>query len=90
MFYIILFIILLSEINNNNLLEFKRGDLLLLADGLTGQSLIKNRFVKAENTNNCSQGDIPVNLVHILPILTKPNVEIMVSIIVINCMICHD
>uniref|UniRef100_A0A0M3IWC5 SH2 domain-containing protein n=1 Tax=Ascaris lumbricoides TaxID=6252 RepID=A0A0M3IWC5_ASCLU len=61
----------------NTYLAFKHGDLLLLAEGITGEALRKNQFVRGENTRTGLQGNIPVELVYVLPTITKPTMEIM-------------
>uniref|UniRef100_A0A915BGX9 Myosin-VIIa n=1 Tax=Parascaris univalens TaxID=6257 RepID=A0A915BGX9_PARUN len=61
----------------NTYLAFKHGDLLLLPEGITGEALRKNQFVRGENTRTGLQGNIPVELVYVLPTITKPTVEIM-------------
>ncbi|VDD94921.1 unnamed protein product, partial [Enterobius vermicularis] len=60
-----------------NYLEFKRGDLLLLSDGLTGGSLSKHQFVRGENARTGRRGNIPVDLVRVLPTLEKPTIEVL-------------
>lgn len=68
---------LISDVNTY--LAFKHGDLLLLAEGITGEALRKNQFVRGENTRTGLQGNIPVELVYVLPTITKPTMEIMVN-----------
>ncbi|KAL3989236.1 Myosin head (motor domain) family protein [Acanthocheilonema viteae] len=61
----------------NTCLNFKKGDLLFLNDEYCGASLRNNQFVKGENMRTGSQGMIPVDLVHVLPTICKPSMEIM-------------
>uniref|UniRef100_A0A183V549 Myosin VIIa n=1 Tax=Toxocara canis TaxID=6265 RepID=A0A183V549_TOXCA len=61
----------------NTYLTFKRGDLLILSEGITGEALSKSQFVRGENTRTGLQGNIPVELVYIIPTIKKPTVEIM-------------
>uniref|UniRef100_A0A915PU59 Uncharacterized protein n=1 Tax=Setaria digitata TaxID=48799 RepID=A0A915PU59_9BILA len=59
----------------NTDLNFKKGDLLYLNDDFCGESLRSSQFVKGENMRTGTQGLIPVNLVHIIPTISKPSVE---------------
>ncbi|VDK42367.1 unnamed protein product [Anisakis simplex] len=63
--------------DTNTYVAFKRGDLLLLSKGLTGSSLKTRQFVAGENTRTGLQGNIPVDMVYILPTITKPKVDVM-------------
>lgn len=64
-------------------LPFMRGDLLILEEGYNGAYTQVNRYVKGENTRTGIQGNIPTNMVHILPTVTKPSVEIMVNFLLL-------
>uniref|UniRef100_A0AC35EU69 Myosin-VIIa n=1 Tax=Panagrolaimus sp. PS1159 TaxID=55785 RepID=A0AC35EU69_9BILA len=55
-------------------LECHRGDLLILAEEFGTASA---QFVKAENTRTGAHGNIPIELIYILPTITKPSIDIL-------------
>ncbi|VDN08326.1 unnamed protein product [Thelazia callipaeda] len=69
-----------TSISHNNdesnvCLKIKKWDLLFLTDEYCGASFDKYQFLRGENTRTGVQGMIPVNIVHILPTISKPSVE---------------
>lgn len=61
----------------NNFLEFDKGDLLIMSNDFTGNSLMTESVVKGENARTCHSGLIRSENVYILPTLTKPNKNVL-------------
>ncbi|CAB3399738.1 unnamed protein product [Caenorhabditis bovis] len=57
----------------NNFVEFEKGDLLILINEFTGETLLTESVVKGENARTCLFGLIRTENVYVLPTLTKPS-----------------
>uniref|UniRef100_A0A1I7TBZ6 Unconventional myosin heavy chain 6 n=1 Tax=Caenorhabditis tropicalis TaxID=1561998 RepID=A0A1I7TBZ6_9PELO len=57
----------------NNFLEFEKGDLLILVNEFTGNTLLTESVVKGENSRTCLFGLIRAENVYVLPTLVKPS-----------------
>lgn len=60
-------------------LRFHRGDLIQLEDGVTGEYLTNNTWAKGENVRTGQSGDFASDLVYVIPTITKPLMEVLVS-----------
>ncbi|KAK0401978.1 hypothetical protein QR680_016074 [Steinernema hermaphroditum] len=58
-------------------LEFRKGDLLILADDLVGSQVDSMQFVKAECVRTGLTGNVPTESVYVLPTMMKPTVDVM-------------
>ncbi|CAH0557546.1 unnamed protein product [Brassicogethes aeneus] len=63
--------------NTEAFLEFKKGDLILLKNGLTGKTLIDASYGYGEC--NGKTGDFPTDKIHILPTLKHPSGDILAA-----------
>lgn len=63
--------------NAESFLQFKKGDLITLKNGLTGENLINSSWGYGECNNKIA--DFPTDHVYILPTLSKPPGDILVA-----------
>lgn len=57
---------------NSSYLSFNQGDLILLDDGHTGDSVATNNWAAGQNERTAEHGDFPSEFVYVLPALVKP------------------
>lgn len=58
--------------DNPSYLSFTQGDLILLDDGHTGDSVATNNWAAGRNERSGERGDFPSEFVYVLPALVKP------------------
>uniref|UniRef100_A0A914DZP4 Myosin-VIIa n=1 Tax=Acrobeloides nanus TaxID=290746 RepID=A0A914DZP4_9BILA len=63
--------------DKNTYLECRKGDLVIFADNIHGETLEKQQFIRAENTRTGMHGNVSTEIIYILPTLKKPTVEIL-------------
>lgn len=59
-------------------LSFKKGDLIKL-EGEEGEDVMKSGWCYGECIRTQTKGDFPAECVYVLPTLTKPPAEVLVS-----------
>ncbi|KAI1716481.1 myosin head (motor domain) domain-containing protein [Ditylenchus destructor] len=70
-------LVLKANERNDESLECKKGDLLILGENFE-QEIAKNEpFIYAENTRTGLRGKVNSKFVHVLPTMTKPSVDIV-------------
>lgn len=60
-------------------LSFKKGDLIILDQANSGEAVMNSGWCCGENISTKKKGDFPAECVYVLPTITKPPAEILVS-----------
>lgn len=61
-------------------LNFQKGDLIILEDESTGETVMTSGWCVGYCERTGDRGDFPAETVYVLPTLSKPPVDILVSI----------
>lgn len=62
-------------------LNFQKGDLIILEDESTGETVMTSGWCVGYCERTGDRGDFPAETVYVLPTLSKPPVDILVSIL---------
>ena len=65
----------------SSFLDFSRGDLILLDEENTGETVLNSGWCAGTNERTEERGDFPAEAVYVLPCLNKPPDDILVRII---------
>jgi myosin-7 len=65
---------------NTSFLAFKKNDLIILQENETGDSITNSGWCKGLCERTGLSGDLPAECVYVLPILSKPTVDILVRL----------
>jgi hypothetical protein len=76
---------LMSILGEGTYLTFKKGDLLTLTEDSSGETVLTQPFATGENVRTGARGDFPTEAVYVLPTITKPTSEILVSLHFVIC-----
>uniref|UniRef100_A0A0K0FAB5 Unconventional myosin heavy chain 6 (inferred by orthology to a C. elegans protein) n=1 Tax=Strongyloides venezuelensis TaxID=75913 RepID=A0A0K0FAB5_STRVS len=71
------FIVAKSDINSPEFITCKKGDLLTILNDVKGKDLDKKQFIYVDNDNNGMKGNVPIDMVYVLPTLTKPTMTLL-------------
>lgn len=75
-----LFIICFFSLGDNvSFLTFNKGDLILLEEDSSGESVMSANWCVGRCERTGEKGDFPAETVYVLPAVTKPPVDILVS-----------
>lgn len=72
----------------SSFLNFQKGDLIILEDDNTGESVLSSAWCVGTCERTGEKGDFPVETVYVLPSLTKPPNDILVNIINLSVYTC--
>ena len=71
----------------SSFLSFLKGDLLILEEGSTGETVQNSGWCVGTVERTDEKGDFPAETVYVLPCLTKPPADILVSVFYIKSFI---
>lgn len=63
----------------SSFLSFHKGDLILLEDGSTGESVMNSGWCVGKCERTGEKGDFPAETVYVIPALNKPPDEMLVN-----------
>jgi hypothetical protein len=72
--------VLFSPGEGSSFLSFHRGDLILLEEGSTGETVQNSGWCVGRCDRTGEKGDFPAETVYVLPTLSKPPSDILVCI----------
>ena len=64
---------------NSSFLTFSKGDLILLEEDSSGETVMNNGWCVGRCERTTERGDFPAETVYVLPAVTKPPTDILVS-----------
>lgn len=67
----------ITSSNINGISHVAQGDLLTLQDGLTGDYVIKNTWIPVKNERTGEFGDVPSEIIYVMPTMVKPSPAIL-------------
>ncbi|CEF69757.1 Unconventional myosin-X [Strongyloides ratti] len=71
------FIISKCDIDSPEFVQCKKGDLLTILNDVKGKDLEKKQFVYVDNDSTGKKGNVPVDMIYVLPTLTKPTMGLI-------------
>jgi myosin-7 len=66
-----------SNESNTNYLQLNQGDLIILADGVTGELVEQESWCSGQNARTQMHGDFPTEHVYILPTMSYPSLALL-------------
>ncbi|KAH9525794.1 hypothetical protein Btru_002382 [Bulinus truncatus] len=66
-----------KQTEESTFLSFKKGDLIILDQASSGETVLNSGWCYGQNVNSNKKGDFPAECVYVLPTITKPPQEIL-------------